>query len=495
MSAAGRPRERQLAGRRWAWGAAPPRGCGLTLRGPRTQTVLVLAAFVAVLVVARVWGEAILASGQVIRLGAPPLVGWDRWRPSWRVGASVLVGLLAVVAAPKAAARMSWRTLLVASGVLAAVWALALAFVDGTAGITYPTVLPGDEYLLDVPRVAALGPGDFLATFTERIDDYVTHVRSHPPGLLLGLWALDVVGLGGKWPTALAMVGIGASAVPAVLITLRNLADEAVARRAAPFVAVAPAAIWVAVSADALFAGVAAWSVVALTLATDDRARRAPPGRLRRSGGPGGTASARARGGPTWADHDRRSDLLALAAGLGFGVGLHLSYGIALFGLLPAVIVWCRRRWRPVLVAAGGVVAVTVAFVAGGFWLIDGALTTRGEYAESVASTRPYRYFVVSNVAALFLALGPAAVVGLSRLRDRRVWLVVGAALAAGVISNLSGLTKGEVERIWLPFTVWLLAGGLALWRGGDDRRAARGWLALQVACTIALTVTVYTRW
>ncbi len=40
-------------------------------------------------------------------------------------------------------------------------------------------------------------PGDFLSHFVERIDLYPTHVRGHPPALLLGLWGLDRIGLGG----------------------------------------------------------------------------------------------------------------------------------------------------------------------------------------------------------------------------------------------------------------------------------------------------------
>lgn len=426
------------------------------------RTAAVLVGFVALLVVARVWGDAIIESGRVIRLGAPPLVGWDRWRPSWRVAVPVVVGLVAVAATPSALARLTWRRLLLVSAVATMAWALALAFVDGTAGVTDPTVVRGDEYLLNVPDVDDLGPAQFLVTFTDRIDDYVTHVRSHPPGMVLALWGLDAVGLGGQWAAALFMVLGGASAVPAVLITVRQLAGEAVARRAAPFLVLAPAAIWIAVTADALFAGVAAWSVAALTVAANR--------------------------------NDRRGDLLAAVAGLGFGVGLMLSYGIVLVGFVALAVLWHHRRIRPGVVAVAGALTVLGAFAAAGFSWIDGALTTRGEYNESVASTRPYGFFLVSNAAAAAVAVGPAVAVAVARLRDRRVWLVVGAALAAMAVSNLSGLTKGEVERIWLPFTVWVLAAGTALWRPGDHR-ALRGWLGLQVTFALAVQVAVFTRW
>ncbi|OOK76333.1 hypothetical protein BZL30_3326 [Mycobacterium kansasii] len=62
----------------------------------------------------------------------------------------------------------------------------------------------------------------------------------------------------GAWAGLWCLV-IGSSAAAAIVVTLRTLCDETTARAAAPFVAVAPTAIWIAVSADAYYAGVAAW--------------------------------------------------------------------------------------------------------------------------------------------------------------------------------------------------------------------------------------------
>ncbi|OOK65282.1 integral membrane domain protein [Mycobacterium kansasii] len=69
---------------------------------------------------------------------------------------------------------------------------------------------------------------------------------------------------------------IGSSAAAAIVVTLRTLCDETTARAAAPFVAVAPTAIWIAVSADAYYAGVAAWGITLLALATRNRRPRSP---------------------------------------------------------------------------------------------------------------------------------------------------------------------------------------------------------------------------
>jgi hypothetical protein len=67
----------------------------------------------------------------------------------------------------------------------------------------------------------------------------------------------------------------------------------------------------------------------------------------------------------------------------------------------------------------------------------------------------------------------------------------VGGALTAIAIAALSGMSKGEVERIWLPFTVWVLPAGAAF----TTRRLAGRWLALQVAFTIGLQTLVRSPW
>lgn len=426
-------------------------------------TAMALLAWAAVLAVARVWGQSLLDDGLVIRLGAPPLVGWDDLRVSWKVVHPVVVGVGAVVLLPRLAAELRWRTLLLVAAGVAALWAVALALSTGVGweGLLRPTILKGDEYLLEVPGVGS--PGDFLAHFVERLDGYVTHVRSHPPGLVLVLWALDRIGLGGRGWAATLMIGGGAAAVPAILVTTRHLAGEEVARRAAPFVAVAPAAIWVATSADALFAGVGAWAATAIVLSS---ARR-----------------------------DATGDRLAVVGGLGFGVGLMLSYGLLGLLAVPAVVCGVRRQLRPLVLAGAALVAVLGAVALTGFRWPEGLAATGEQYRASVAATRPFSYFVFSNVAALFVALGPAMAVALARVRDRRLWLVLAGPLLAVTAADLSGLSKGEVERIWLPFSLWALTAGAALAVGRHPGAATRRWLALQVVFAIAVQVAIRTRW
>ena len=418
-----------------------------------------LGVFMVLVLASNRWGQSLLDDGVQLRILAPPIIGRFRFGPPGGALALVppiAIGLILLRQLPRLAATLRWRHLLMLSAVATAVWAVSLALVDGPSGLTRPMELPG-HYLLDIDRIDS--PGAFLRGFTDHIGEYGTHIRSHPPGLVLLLWAMDRVGLGGSgWAAALVIVG-GASAAPAVLLTTRELAGDALARRALPFVVLAPAALYVASTGDALFAGVAAWGVAAVAIAT---------GR-----------------------HGRRRDGLAIAGGAGFGVALLLSYGAALVLVLPLVVIVVRRSWRvAVLAALGGSGVFAVAALAG-FWWVEGLFATRLEYLESVASVRPYGYFLLANLAALALIVGPATLAGIQRLRGPLA-LVVGPALAMVVLADLSGMSKGEVERIWLPFAVFLLpAGALA----AEEPSRVRLWLVAQVTLAILITTAVRTHW
>ena len=76
------------------------------------------------------------------------------------------------------------------------------------------------------------------------------------------------------------------------------------------------------------------------------------------------------------------------------------------------------------------------------------------------------------------------------RLRDLRLWLVIAGALLAVAIADVSNYSKGEVERIWLPFTVWVLAAGALL-----PLRWWRLLLVSQVATAVAVQALLLTRW
>ena len=428
-----------------------------TLDAERRRSALSLLAWAALIALGFAWGELLLGEGRTILLGAPPLAG--RFNPGLQPEALVTLTVAAalVFAAPRLAWSLGWRGLLFACFAGAWLWAGAVDLLDGGYWLTVPVLKP-DEFLRDVPLVGS--PGRLLAHFTEHLGVYVNHVQTHPPGMLLTLWGLDRIGLGGAMPAAILMVSGGAAAMPAALVAAREVAGEERARAAAPYLVLAPAAIWVASSADAFYAGVAGWGVALVVLATG------------RDG--------------------RRSDILALAGGLLLGVALMLSYGLVLMWAIPAAVAVSRRRWRPLAIAALGPAAVLGGFAAAGFWWLDGYGAARDSYYSGVASSRPYAFFLVANLAAFAVALGPAVCSGIARLRDRRTWLLVGGALAAIAIADLSGMSKGEVERIWLPFAPFVMLAACAL---PTERRSTRIWLSGAALFTAFVEIIVRTAW
>ncbi len=410
---------------------------------------------------AHAWGRWLQNRGYRLWLNDPPLLSqFDPRLPEGGLGvlalaASFALAGAAVLAAPRLAARLPWRSLLLLAFAVTVCWAASLALFDGTEGLLRSPTSPND-YLHDLPLVGSAVP--FLQDFVERIGGYATHVRAHPPGMILLLWAMDGIGLSGPWWLVAIELAGGAAAGVAALVALRELAGEGVARAAAPFVAVAPAAITIGSSGDAFFAGVGGWAVALIVLATG------------RDGG--------------------RADALAIAGGFLFGATMFLSYGLVLLSVILLTVAVGRRRVRAVLVAAIVSALVVAAFVVGGFWWVEGLLATRLQYLAGAARDRPYFYFVVANLAAFAIVIGPAAWIGLARLRDRRAWMLVGGALIAVALADVSGMSKAEVERIWLPFVPWVLLASAAV-----PHEMRRGALLLSVGTGLALQLALTRPW
>jgi methylthioxylose transferase len=420
-------------------------------------TVGALTAWVAVVAVGRVWGLRLIEQGVAVVLYAPPLLaGYRRVLPD-HLWVPVVAAIALVAVLPWLTERLSWRALLVAGPVAALVWWLALALVAGWRGVTKGLFWRAD-YAETVPPFAA-DPSAFLSSYVDLLPGYPIALRGHPPGIVGTFAVLEWMGLSGPgWAAAVTLLA-GALTVPALLVTTRLVAGETAARHALPFVVLAPAALWIATSTDALSMGTAAWVVALLALA--------------------GTSTG------------RRADVLAAAAGLLALFVAMQSYGLVLMAVPVGLIAWSQQRWRPTLIASAVAAAGIGAFALVGFWWFAGLSATMHEY-HTLDLDRPYRYFVVNNVAAWALALGPATAVALVRLRDPKLWLLVGGGLGAALVANLSGLSLGEVERIWLPFTAWVLLAGAALWTSQDTVRL---WLALQASSAIVLTSLLVTNW
>lgn len=403
---------------------------------------------------------------------AAPIFGWWSAHVGWGTVPAIVLGAAAVLWGPALAQRLPWRALPWAAWATACAWAFSLAMIDGWQRGFAGRLTARHEYLRQVPTVTDIP--EAVRTFADRILDYqpdswITHVSGHPPGALLTFVWLDRIGLGGGAWAALLCLLVGSSAAAAILIAVRALTDERTARLAAPFVAVAPTAIWIAVSADGYFAGVAAWGIALSALAV--------------------------RGLGPW------PGLAAVGAGLLLGWGIFLNYGLVLMALPALAVLVCAPSWRaalrvlvPAVVAAGVVAAV---FAAAGFWWFDGYLLVQDRYWQGIANDRPFQYWSWANLASVVCAIGLGSVAGIGRVFDiaairRRsgLHMVVIGALVAVAFADLSMLSKAETERIWLPFTVWLPAAAALL-----PPRSHRWWLALNVIGALVLNHLILTNW
>ncbi|MDR7254687.1 FtsH-binding integral membrane protein [Nocardioides sp. BE266] len=400
-------------------------------------------------------------------LGLPPLHGY--WQPKVGIGTvpALVVAGLGAWRAESWALRWSWRRLLVASYVIAVVWLLSLALVDGVDGLTR-VMTNHHEYLVSAREV-----GDVPAVLREYVDriprshpdNWPTHPAGHPPGALLFFVALVRVGLGGDLEVAVAVVLVAASIPAATLVTLRRLGVDRLARLAAPFLVLSPAAVYLAVSADAVFTACAAWGLAALA------------------------ASATARS-------TRRMVAWGVVAGLLLGWCVMSSYGLPLLGLPALAVLWLARSWRPLPVAAVSALAVVLAFAALGFPWWDAYPVLVDRYWDGIAATRPASYWVWGNVGALLVSAGPLLGAGVAVAarrhegEERVLGVLALAALLAIAVADLSRMSKAEVERIWLPFVPWLTL-TLALLPGGWRRWG----LGLQVLTALLVQHLLYTSW
>nr|WP_205863004.1 hypothetical protein [Planosporangium thailandense] len=385
-----------------------------------------------------------------IRANAAPL--FADWLPHVGPGTpvAVAVAVLAVAYGPQMAARSRWPSLLITAYLTAVAWTFSLALVDGWQRGLAGRLTTRPEYLHEVPRVTDI-PAT-LRAFTGRIldfqpDSWTTHTSGHPPGALLVFVWLDRIGLGGGGWAAIVCVLLGATAAVTVPVTVRALCGEEAARACVPFLALFPGAVWMGVSADAVFTAVVAAGLALLV-----------------------------------------APRLALFGGALLGFAMYLSYGLVLVALLALVAVGSVRRlaW-----GVAGAAAVVVAFTAAGFRWLDGYHLVVIRYYQGIAAQRPYAYWVWADLACLVLCAGPAAAPTLRRALTAP-WpnrLPVTALLAI-VAADLSGLSKAEVERIWLPYAVWLLAGAHLL-----PASTRRWWLAAQAATALAVNHLVLTNW
>jgi methylthioxylose transferase len=322
--------------------------------------------------------------------------------------------------------RLRWGLLLLAAYVAAVWWALALALVEGGNGLASPVADP-DEYLRDVPAVGS-DPVGFLRTFVESSDSYSVATRTHPPAPVLLLWLFDRIGISQPQTLGLILTLLGCAYVPLVAIAVRSLCHETAARRLLPVLVLAPYAVWLAVSMDAVTLLLGAAFVCCGVLGSE-------------------------RG---------RSWRWVVASGLLLGVAALFNYAVA--WLAASLIATFFVRRRPLLNAFAGFSALLplALFRLWGFTWPSGLSEAQADFSVRVGPHRSWAIWAALDILLLLVACGPALLRALRRVRLTPGWpFLVGAGLAV-VFALASGLSRGEVERSWLPFFPWLLVPAVA---------------------------------
>ncbi|MBI3688770.1 MAG: hypothetical protein HY241_15795 [Actinobacteria bacterium] len=396
-----------------------------------------------------------LASQTQLRVGtaSPPFSGSYLLRvgpPS--LLAPAVAAVVLVAAARSVTDRWPWRMVLLGSYLAATAWALALALADGRAGLAAPVNAP-EEYLADLDRVNG-GPLRYLQDFVADGASLTVATRSHPPLPLLLLWLLERVGVRSPLALGVVLTMVASLTVPAVLVAVRSLCGGAAARQLAPVLALAPYAVWVAVSMDGVTAALAAGSVTAAVIGSE---------------------------------HGRRwwvSLTGASVAGLLLGVAALFSYSVAWLAVSVMCVYFVRRRpLLNVVTAAFALLPLALAELAGFSWPAGLAAAQR-DVVTRIAPHRSALLWGLLGLAVLVLACGPALVRSARRVRATPGWPFLVGAAAGVAFAVLAGLARSDVERSWLPFFPWLLVASVAPVRPAGEPPPAPIWLIAAGALT-----------
>ena len=448
-------------------------------------------------------------------MSVPDLTGWlvhpfggpngveplhSRWDPHVGPGTipAIVLAVLGVLHGPRLAATLPWRRVLLATYVLGWAWIVSLALIDGVGGLG--DVLGASfEYFREARRTDDVPL--LLQQWVDRIpfshpDTLAANVAGHPPFLFLFFILLERLGLDPAPWSGLIVVTISASAPVAVLITARRLAGEAYARAAAPFLVLAPMAVFIGVSADSMVTAVGAWGMALLAYAATSRGRRMVG--------------------------------LSLGAGLVLGSATMMSYGALLLGFVALAVLLAARSWWPLPLAAAAACVPTAAVLAPWGWhYLPSYLALKDRYWDGIAGMRPPAYWTWGNFGGLLLSAGPALGAALGALvvvlaarrrsgggwqhllddgsdldlvrgevltsaqtRTRAAVLLPLGGLACVVTADLSLMSLSEVERIWLPFMPWMLLAAAYIPRDWVTRL-----LALQVTVALLLNHLLDTHW
>lgn len=407
-----------------------------------------------------------VVTGIAVRVHVPPLhADWlPRLKPLSIV--PVAVAVLLLLGWHRVTDRLTWRAYLACLYAGSWLWTMSINLIDGPYGISRVFDRPR-EYLYDAKTVTDVHQA--IVDFVSRIpygatDHWQTHVAGHPPGALLFFVLLVRLGITSTFWVAFVVTSLGITAFVAAAVTVRALAGEEWVRRVGPWWVLTPAALWIGASGDAVFTATAAWGLALLALAATTTRRR-------------------------------RTAAYGLGAGVLLGLCVYLSYGLPLLAVLALAVLWLARQWSPLPWAVGGALVVVAAFTLAGFAWWEAYPVLRARYYAGIAKDRPYAYWVWADLAAWTFTVGLATWAAIPRalagLRERNVVATLAVAgLTCITLASLSGMSKAEVERIFLPFTLWIMMIPALL-----PRRWERPLLFSQVVLALVVQHLLATRW
>jgi hypothetical protein len=326
--------------------------------------------------------------------------------------------------------RARWPVVLLAGYATMLAWALSLALVDGASGLTRALLSP-DSYLTDVADVGN-DPLGYLRSFTRDGAHHSAATAGHPPGPVLLLWGLGRLGLHNHLALGLAVTAFGALTVPLTLAAVRSVCGEIAARRYTPVLALAPYAVWTAVSIDSVVAVLGAAGLLAGVLASESR-----------------------RTGPT-------ATAWAATAGVLLGLDAIFSYSVPWLGLSLVCLYFARRRAALNAVSGIGALLPVLGIQLLGFNWMDGLLAARTDFSTRIEPFRSAWWWGGISLVALLLAVGPPLWASLRKVRNTPAWPFLVGAGTAVVFSVVAGLARGGVEHAWLTFFPWLTVAAVA---------------------------------
>ncbi len=186
----------------------------------------------------------------------------------------------------------------------------------------------------------------------------------------------------------------------------------------------------------------------------------------------------------------------AALAGLLAGIALLVSYGSVVFLALAALAVLAvtgpsRRAMTAGLVAAAVAVSLIGATALLGHDPVAAGRTALAIHRETYTRPRSYALWLPFNLLDLALFVGPpVAALFAFRTAHSRFARAVAAGLA---LLLLSGTTRGEVGRLWIPLMPLLLVGALA--RPAEKTSPSRGEGLLLGTLLAAINVALRIRW